>query len=61
VVAVATRLPVGLERRGGWGDTLLDLPPGRWFDRMAARPVTGTRVADLFATYPVALLTREDS
>lgn len=61
VVAVATRLPVGLERRGGWGDTELDLPPGRWFDRMADRPVTGTRVADLLATYPVALLTREDS
>jgi (1->4)-alpha-D-glucan 1-alpha-D-glucosylmutase len=60
-VAVATRLPVGLERRGGWGDTELDLPPGRWFDRMADRPVTGTRVADLLATYPVALLTREDS
>lgn len=61
VVTVVTRLPVGLERRGGWGDTELDLPPGRWFDRMAARDVTGTRVADLLATYPVALLTREDS
>ena len=25
VVTVATRLPVGLERAGGWGDTVLDL------------------------------------
>ncbi|HEY1134808.1 MAG TPA: malto-oligosyltrehalose synthase, partial [Nocardioides sp.] len=61
LVAVATRLPVGLARRGGWGETRLALPPGRWFDRLAAREVTGDRLADLLASYPVALLTREDS
>jgi hypothetical protein len=25
-----TRLPVGLAARGGWADTVLELPPGRW-------------------------------
>ncbi|MGH3915578.1 MAG: malto-oligosyltrehalose synthase [Pseudonocardiaceae bacterium] len=57
VVAVATRLPVGLATRGGWGDTALDLPPGSWTDTL-----TGTSgservfLADLLARYPVALL-----
>lgn len=58
VTAVATRLPVGLSRRGGWGDTQLmrsdiaaiDVLTGR---RIEPGPV---RLADLLATYPVALL-----
>lgn len=58
VTAVATRLPVGLARRGGWGDTQLmradvaatDLLTGR---RIEPGPV---RLADLLSTYPVALL-----
>lgn len=61
VLAVASRLPVGLERRGGWGDTVLlrrELPAtdaitGRRFGR---GPV---RLADLLDTYPVALLVDE--
>jgi (1->4)-alpha-D-glucan 1-alpha-D-glucosylmutase len=57
VVAVATRLPVGLAARG-WGDTGLALPPGTWTDVL-----TGTRashrVSDLLGSYPVALLVRE--
>ncbi|MBS0022524.1 malto-oligosyltrehalose synthase [Microbacterium paraoxydans] len=56
--AVATRLPVGLARRGGWGDTVMmrpdipgtDLLTGR---RIAPGPV---RLAELLDTYPVALI-----
>lgn len=62
LVAVATRLPEGLERRGGWGDTTLPLPGGfdDWHDMVADRPVDGAapRLADLLERYPVALLVR---
>ena len=58
VIAVATRLPVGLERRGGWGDAVLDVGgtstdaiSGRRFEREVA-------LADLLGDYPVALLVR---
>jgi (1->4)-alpha-D-glucan 1-alpha-D-glucosylmutase len=67
-VTVATRLPAGLRRAGGWRDTALSLRPGRWVDVL-----TGTEhhsghrdrlhggggrvlVADLTALLPVALL-----
>jgi len=60
-VAVLTRMPVGLEGRGGWGETELALPPGGWVDLMTSRPVAGdVRLADLLADYPVALLVREE-
>jgi len=54
VIAVATRLPVGLERRGGWGETVLPLE-GRWHDVLADRPAS-TSLETLLSTYPVALL-----
>ena len=60
-ITVATRLPVGLAARGGWGDTRLDLPPGRWRDVLDRRGHRRRRLADLLATHPVALLVREDS
>ena len=59
-VTVATRLPVGLAARGGWEDTVLALPSGRWHDVLTGRSTDG-RLADLLATHPVALLVREDS
>ena len=59
-ITVVTRLPVGLAARGGWGDTALDLPPGRWHDVLTGHTTDG-RLADLLATHPVALLVREDS
>lgn len=59
LVAVATRLPVGLERAGGWGDTVLPLPPGPWVDLLTGRSVQSGLMADLLASYPVALLVRE--
>ncbi len=57
VVAVATRLPVGLAARGGWGETVLPLPGGSWTDAFTGFS-TSSRVplADLLARYPVALL-----
>ena len=59
VVAVATRLPVGLAARGGWGDTALDLPPGALARRADRAAPPTRRLADLLATYPVALLVRD--
>ncbi len=61
-VAVATRLPVGLERRGGWGDTVLLRHEGRTVDVVTGRRFSGSQVplADLFADYPVALLAPEE-
>jgi (1->4)-alpha-D-glucan 1-alpha-D-glucosylmutase len=62
LVAVATRLPVGLEARGGWGDTVLPLPDGAtdWHDVLTDEPVPSAapRLADLLSRYPVALLVR---
>ncbi len=64
VVAVATRLPIALAARGGWGSTTLHLPPRgddavRWRDLLTGREIDGgeTRLADLLSTLPVALLT----
>ncbi len=58
-VTVVTRLPIGLDRRGGWGETELELPPGAWRDLLTDRPASA-RLAELLATYPVALLVRDD-
>ncbi|HEV2927661.1 MAG TPA: malto-oligosyltrehalose synthase, partial [Propionibacteriaceae bacterium] len=55
-ITLATRLPVGLVRTGGWGSTQLDLP-GRVTDALTGATYHGrTAVADLFSRYPVALL-----
>ena len=37
----------------------LALPEGRWVDQLTGQEATG-RLADLLATFPVALLVRED-
>ncbi len=59
VVAAATRLPVGLGSRGGWGDTAVSLPEGRWADALTGTEVHGdTPLADVLSHYPVALLLR---
>ncbi|HET7311235.1 MAG TPA: malto-oligosyltrehalose synthase [Mycobacteriales bacterium] len=57
VVAVVTRLPVGLRRSGGWRGTTLQLPEGSWRDVLTGRPATH-EVASLLADLPVALLVR---
>jgi (1->4)-alpha-D-glucan 1-alpha-D-glucosylmutase len=59
LIAVATRLPAGLSRAGGWRDTALPLPQGEWLDHLTRRSFAGSvEVGDLFAQYPVALLVR---
>ena len=60
-VTVGTRLPARLERDGGWRDTVLPLPDGRWSDVLTGRTPDGgeVAVAELLRTYPVALLTEE--
>jgi (1->4)-alpha-D-glucan 1-alpha-D-glucosylmutase len=62
-VTVATRLPVGLKRRGGWDGAELLLPDGTWHDVLTRQKVSAgsARMADLLAVYPVALLVREAS
>ena len=62
-LTVATRLPVGLARAGGWGDTVLSVPPGTWRDVLTENTFDGGLVplADLLARYPVALLARDDA
>jgi (1->4)-alpha-D-glucan 1-alpha-D-glucosylmutase len=60
-LAVATRLPVGLQRRGGWGDTVLLRHSGAAVDAFTGRRFDGSTVllSELLATYPVALLVAE--
>ncbi len=57
IVAVATRLPIGLADRGGWGETALPLPEGSWTDAFTGFSVRGdVPLAELLGRYPVALL-----
>ncbi len=62
VVAVATRLPVGLSI-AGWGDTALQLPTGAWRDLLTGGRLVsdagGLPVARLLEQLPVALLVRD--
>ena len=58
-VTVATRLSTGVA--SGWGDTTLELPAGPWVDALTDTPHQGrVRLAEMLATYPVALLLRRD-
>jgi malto-oligosyltrehalose synthase len=71
-IIVATRLPGGLRRAGGWRDTALQLASGRWRDVLTggvhnvapselSRPSRGTlRLADVLPQLPVALLVRAE-
>jgi len=66
LVVVATRLPVGLERAGGWRDTVLPLPAGtgNWLDLLTGHAVDAgaeprcATLGDVLSRYPVALLLR---
>ncbi|MEU2161116.1 malto-oligosyltrehalose synthase [Streptomyces chengbuensis] len=62
VITAVTRLALRLEESGGWRDTALPLPAGRWTDLLSpGREFTGGAslpLAELFATDPVALLER---
>ncbi|MCM3501350.1 malto-oligosyltrehalose synthase [Microbacterium sp. P26] len=58
VFAVATRLPHGLRTAGGWRDTVLLLPDTLVIDVLTGTQYQGgpTRLGELLAKYPVALL-----
>ncbi|MCH1884064.1 malto-oligosyltrehalose synthase [Agrococcus sp. ARC_14] len=60
-ITVATRLPIALAARGGWGDTTVQLPEGSWRELLTGRELRGgkTLLASLLETLPVALLTRD--
>jgi len=59
-VTVATRLPAGLRRAGGWQDTVLPVAAGRWRDVLTGARYEGgqLRLCELTAALPVALLVR---
>ena len=59
-VTVVPRLVLGLN--GEWGDTILEVPDGTWRNALTGDDVDGhvTRMADLLARFPVALLTRKE-
>ena len=59
LVAVCTRLPIGLAAAGGWRDTILPLPTGEWTDVITGRPVSAAPLlSELLSPYPVALVVR---
>jgi (1->4)-alpha-D-glucan 1-alpha-D-glucosylmutase len=61
-ITIVPRLPLGLERRGGWGGTTMALPPGSWWNHLGDADAAwrGTvRMGDLLAGFPVALLGKE--
>jgi maltooligosyltrehalose synthase len=57
-VTLATRLPTGLRRRGGWADTVLPLPEPHWRDVLTGARHAGLRplLSELTRRLPVALL-----
>lgn len=61
-ITVATRLPVALERRGGWGEHTVALPEGQWRDVLSRVEVKGgnRELREVLVGLPVALLVRSD-
>ncbi|MCB1017921.1 MAG: malto-oligosyltrehalose synthase, partial [Acidimicrobiales bacterium] len=61
VVALVPRFPLARARAGGWRDTTIELPPGRWRDALAGGPTREgeVAVASLLDTFPVGLLVRQ--
>ncbi|MEL5990215.1 malto-oligosyltrehalose synthase [Microbacterium phosphatis] len=61
-ITLATRLPIGLERAGGWRDTLVMVPHGAYVDALTGAAFDGgaVEVERILARYPVALLLREE-
>lgn len=57
-ITVATRLPVSLEKNGGWRDTTIPVPGKPHIDLLTDREYPGGSIAlsDLLSKYPVALL-----
>jgi (1->4)-alpha-D-glucan 1-alpha-D-glucosylmutase len=62
-VTIATRLPIGLERLGGWHDTIVVLPHRSVVDAITGARYSGGELplAQALHRYPVALLLEETS
>ncbi|SDS97453.1 malto-oligosyltrehalose synthase [Microlunatus soli] len=62
LLSIATRLPYTLRSRmlpQVWGDTTVQLPPGRWLDLLTGTTHTATTAVErILDRYPVALLER---
>jgi (1->4)-alpha-D-glucan 1-alpha-D-glucosylmutase len=58
---VLTLVPRWTHAAEPWGDTAIDLPPGRWINRLTRAELQGGSlcVADLLAEFPVALIMRQ--
>ena len=57
-ITLATRLPIGLAERGGWGTTTVEVGSSPHVDLVTGRRYQGgeLRLAEVFADYPTALL-----
>jgi (1->4)-alpha-D-glucan 1-alpha-D-glucosylmutase len=65
-VTIVPRLPITLERDGGWRDTAVVLPPGRFRSALTDKPQSHTweglvNLADVLAGFPAALLRADAS
>jgi (1->4)-alpha-D-glucan 1-alpha-D-glucosylmutase len=61
-ITLATRLPVGLRRRRGWGESAISLPDGSYRNTLTGTHFQGSvNLGELFRQYPVALLLAEPS
>ena len=62
-ITVATRLPVGLEKAGGWHDTTISVPGRPHVDVLTGREFEGgsIQLSELLEKYPVALLAPVES
>ncbi|MFV0425698.1 MAG: malto-oligosyltrehalose synthase [Beutenbergiaceae bacterium] len=60
-ITIATRLPVALQARGGWGSHTITLPPGSWREVVSGIQYPGgqARVAQVLGDRPVAVLACE--
>ncbi|GAA5155527.1 malto-oligosyltrehalose synthase [Nocardioides marinquilinus] len=58
-ITVVTRLPIGLDAAGGWGETRLALPDGTWRDVVHGGTTDGP-LEPVLGAAGVALLVRED-
>jgi len=62
-ITLVTRLPLGLQSGGGWRDTAVVIPAGRYQDVLTGLVFSSTGslpVGDVFAGLPVALLVKEE-
>jgi (1->4)-alpha-D-glucan 1-alpha-D-glucosylmutase len=58
-VTLVPRLVLGLERAGGWRDTVVELPDGAWRNLFTDEVAGGAApLVDVLHDFPVALLER---